>query len=209
MKASSKLPVIWMIVCLLTFAVAGCAPKVKQWDSPPKMAIDPNRIYLAILRTEKGDIEIELFAERAPITVNNFIFLAKQGYYDKTTFHRVIPDFVAQGGDPTGTGAGGPGYRFEDEIDPHLSFDDEGYLAMANSGPNTNGSQFFITYAPLPHLNGLHTIFGKVVGGMEVVRALSPRNPAQGAASEGDQLLTVEIVETPESRLPADSAPTE
>ncbi|MEJ2607986.1 MAG: peptidylprolyl isomerase, partial [Anaerolineales bacterium] len=115
------------------------------------MSIDTSAIYIATLKTEKGDIRIELFADEAPMTVNNFIFLAEQGYYDDTTFHRVIPDFMAQGGDPEGTGMGGPGYSFPDEISFNLRFDDEGYLAMANSGPDTNGSQFFITFGPTPH----------------------------------------------------------
>jgi peptidyl-prolyl cis-trans isomerase B (cyclophilin B) len=143
-------------------------PVELTWDAPPEMTINTDRIYLATLRTVKGDIKIELFADRAPIAVNNFVFLAEAGFYDNTTFHRVITGFMAQGGDPTGTGAGGPGYAFEDEIVHGLVFDQAGLIAMANSGPDTNGSQFFFTYAPTPWLNGFHTIFGKVVEGMDV-----------------------------------------
>lgn len=176
------------------------------WDSPPEMTINPERVYLATLRTAKGDIKIELFADRAPITVNNFVFLAESGFYDNTTFHRVITGFMAQGGDPTGTGAGGPGYAFEDEIVHGLVFDQAGLLAMANSGPDTNGSQFFITYAPTPWLNGFHTIFGKVIEGLDVVDALTPRDPAEAASFEGDAILGVEIEESLRSSLPPATA---
>jgi cyclophilin family peptidyl-prolyl cis-trans isomerase len=170
------------------------------------MTINPERVYLATLRTAKGDIKIELFADRAPITVNNFVFLAESGFYDNTTFHRVITGFMAQGGDPTGTGAGGPGYAFEDEIVHGLVFDQAGLLAMANSGPDTNGSQFFITYAPTPWLNGFHTIFGKVIEGLDVVDALTPRDPAEAASFEGDAILGVEIEESLRSSLPPATA---
>ncbi|MGB9593450.1 MAG: peptidylprolyl isomerase [Anaerolineae bacterium] len=169
--------------------------KPKQWSSPPPMAIDPAKQYFAVLKTEKGDIRIQLFADKAPKTVNNFVFLARQGFYDNTTFHRVIPGFMAQGGDPTGTGAGGPGYRFADEFHPDLKHDSEGILSMANAGPNTNGSQFFITYAPQPHLDGRHSVFGKVVSGMDVLRALTPRDPSTNPTFSGDRLLTVVIEE--------------
>jgi cyclophilin family peptidyl-prolyl cis-trans isomerase len=176
-----------------------------QWDDPPALMLDQSKIYLATLETEKGDIQIELFADRAPITVNNFIFLAEQGYYDDTTFHRVLPDFMVQGGDPTGTGGGGPGYHFEDEIDFDLLFDGAGYFAMANGGPGTNGSQFFITYGPTLHLNGNHTIFGKVVEGMDVALSLTLRNPNDQPPPqfEGDKLVQVTIEEIAESLLPA------
>lgn len=173
-----------------------------QFDAPPAMQIDPDKIYVATLKTEKGDVAIELFADRAPVTVNNFVFLAEQDFYDGTTFHRVIPGFVAQGGDPTGTGAGGPGYRFQDEIVPGLRFDQDGLLAMANSGPDTNGSQFFITYAPAPWLNGLHTIFGKVISGMNVLYELTERDPEQSPDFDGDILLDVEIETRSASSLP-------
>jgi cyclophilin family peptidyl-prolyl cis-trans isomerase len=177
-------------------------PLELSWSEPPELTIEPKLIYLATLRTAKGDVKIELFADRAPITVNNFVFLAREGYYNNTTFHRVIPGFMAQGGDPTGTGSGGPGYTFEDEISHGLVFDQAGLLAMANSGPNTNGSQFFITYAATPWLNGFHTIFGKVVEGMEVVQALAPRDPADAPETEGDALYGVDIQVVPKSSLP-------
>lgn len=167
-----------------------------QWDSPPPMMLDPNVDYTAILHTEKGDITIDLFEKETPLTVNNFVFLARKGYYDNTTFHRVIPGFIAQAGDPTGTGSGGPGYTFADEIVETLHHDSEGVVSMANRGPNTNGSQFFITYGPAPHLDGAHTIFGRVIAGMEVVRALTPRDPSENPdAPPGDRIETIEIVE--------------
>jgi len=145
--------------------------------------------------TEIGDFRVRLLPDRAPVTVNNFVFLAKQGYYDNTTFHRVLPGFMAQGGDPTGTGGGGPGYTFEDEFDPDLQFDKAGLLAMANRGPNTNGGQFFITYAPTPHLNGIHTIFGEVIEGAEVLSGLRPRDPQANPNYQGDGLVSIEIIE--------------
>jgi cyclophilin family peptidyl-prolyl cis-trans isomerase len=175
---------------------------INQWDSPPDMQIDPDRIYLATFETEKGDITVELFAAQAPMTVNNFIFLAREGFYDNTTFHRVISGFMAQGGDPTATGSGGPGYSFEDEIDESLEFDQAGILAMANAGPDTNGSQFFITYAPTPWLNGAHTIFGRVIEGQEVLDSLTERDPIDSPDFLGDVLLTVQIREALQSALP-------
>lgn len=184
----------------------GTSPAYQQWDSPPPMTIDTTKVYHATLKTEKGDVVVELFADKAPKTVNNFVFLAEQGFYDDTTFHRVIPDFMAQGGDPSGTGSGGPGYTFGDEIAHGLTFDREGMLAMANAGPNTNGSQFFITYGPTPWLNGFHTIFGQVIEGMDVVRALTPRDPQTGPDFTGDRLITVEIATIEESALPTPTA---
>lgn len=181
-------------------------PVELTWDSPPEMTINTERVYFATLHTVKGDVRVELFADRAPLTVNNFVFLAESGYYNNTTFHRVIPGFMAQGGDPTGTGAGSPGYTFEDEIVHGLVFGEPGLLAMANSGPDTNGSQFFITYAPTPWLNGFHTIFGKVVEGLEVVEALTPRDPNETPAFEGDALLGVEIEVKRRSSLPPATA---
>lgn len=166
-----------------------------QWSSPPTMQIDPSKSYEAVFITEIGDFRVRLFADQAPVTVNNFVFLAKQGYYDNTTFHRVLPGFMAQGGDPTGSGGGGPGYTFEDEFNPDLQFDKAGLLAMANRGPSTNGGQFFITYAPTPHLNGLHTIFGEVIEGAEVVGSLRPRDPQANPDYQGDVLLSIEIIE--------------
>ena len=144
-----------------------------QYAQAPLMEIDPDGDYSADIQTNQGTISVELFAEDAPITVNNFVFLARQGFYDGVVFHRVIPNFMIQGGDPTGTGTEGPGYRFQDEIVPSLAFDSAGILAMANSGPNTNGSQFFVTVAPTPHLTSRHTIFGRVIAGQEVADAIS------------------------------------
>jgi cyclophilin family peptidyl-prolyl cis-trans isomerase len=160
------------------------------------MQIDPSKSYDAVFTTDVGEFTVHLFADKAPVTVNNFVFLARQGYYDNTTFHRVLPGFMAQGGDPTGTGTGGPGYSFEDEFGPDLQFDRPGLLAMANRGPDTNGSQFFITYAPTPHLNGLHSIFGEVVEGADVLANLRTRDPQADPDFPGTTLLSVEIVET-------------
>lgn len=166
------------------------------WTDAPAMTIDTSRSYEALLKTEKGDVRIELFADRVPVTVNNFVFLARQGFYDGVTFHRVIPGFMAQTGDPTATGAGGPGYTFEDEFDASLRHDSAGVVSMANRGANTNGSQFFITYVPQPHLDDRHTVFGRVLEGMDVVESLTPRDPSQNAqAPAGDRIITVEIVE--------------
>lgn len=165
-----------------------------QWTKPPEMSIDPGKSYSAIMRTEIGDIVIRLFAEESPITVNNFVFLARQGFYDGVTFHRVIPGFMAQSGDRAGTGSGSAGYTFEDEFGNGLEFEREGLLAMANSGSNTNGSQFFITYEPTPHLNGAHTIFGEVVEGMDIVLALRPRDP-QSDPDPGSLIETILIEE--------------
>lgn len=173
-----------------------------MYTAPPEMTIDPSKVYYATLKTEKGDISVQLFADRAPITVNNFVFLAREGFYDNTTFHRVLEDFMAQVGDPTGTGAGGPGYQFRDEFAPGLGFDRPNLLAMANSGPGTNGSQFFITFAPTEWLNNLHTIFGEVVSGQDVLAQLTRRDPNQNPATPGDALYTVEIEESDTSNLP-------
>jgi len=153
---------------------------IKQFSSPPLMAIDPNEQFTATIRTNHGPITVELFASQAPVTVNNFVFLARQGFYDGVIFHRVIPGFMIQGGDPTGTGTSGPGYQFQDEFVPELVFDQPGILAMANSGPNTNGSQFFITVAPTPHLNGGHSIFGRVVSGQAVADTISTVRSSAG-----------------------------
>jgi cyclophilin family peptidyl-prolyl cis-trans isomerase/tetratricopeptide (TPR) repeat protein len=168
------------------------AMRANFFDSPPPLVIDPNGTYEALLVTERGDIRLRLFASEAPLTVNNFVFLAEQGYYDATTFHRVLEDFMAQAGDPTGTGSGGPGYMFRDETDNGLLFDRPGILAMANAGPNTNGSQFFITFVPTPWLNGNHTIFGEVISGEQVLDQLTRRDP-ETATAPGDLLLRVEI----------------
>ena len=149
----------------------------KQWNKAPDMVIDPKKKYAVTLSTDKGDIVLELFADKAPKTVNNFVFLAKEGFYDGTIFHRVIEDFMVQGGDPTGTGTGGPGYRFVDEFHPSLKHSKPGIFSMANAGPGTNGSQFFITHVPTPWLDGKHTIFGQVTSGMDVLLSIPPRDP--------------------------------
>ncbi len=141
----------------------------KQYDQAPALVIDTKKNYLARLETSRGTIELELYPGYAPKTVNNFVFLSREGFYDGVTFHRVIADFMIQGGDPTGTGRGGPGYRFEDEFRDNPLTHETGVISMANAGPGTNGSQFFITHSPQPHLNGRHTVFGKVIKGQEVV----------------------------------------
>jgi peptidyl-prolyl cis-trans isomerase B (cyclophilin B) len=144
----------------------------KQWNSPPPMQIDPKKPYYATIETDRGDIELEFYPQHAPRTVNNFVFLAQDGFYDGVTFHRVISDFMIQGGDPTGSGRGGPGYRFEDEFKGNPLKHETGVISMANAGPNTNGSQFFITHSPQPHLDGRHTVFGRVIDGQDVVDAI-------------------------------------
>ena len=146
---------------------------ISQYSNAPPVTIDVTAQYTAGIQTNLGTIVIDLFADQAPVTVNNFIFLANDRFYDGVIFHRVIPSFMIQGGDPTGTGSGGPGYRFRDEIAPGLTFDQPGKLAMANAGPGTNGSQFFITTVSTPHLNGAHTIFGQVAEGQDFVNAIS------------------------------------
>jgi peptidylprolyl isomerase/peptidyl-prolyl cis-trans isomerase B (cyclophilin B) len=193
--ACSSAPAATGAAALAEPATAETGGTALQWDSPPTMEIDPAKAYEAVFKTELGEFRVRLFPDQAPVTVNNFVFLARQGYYNGTTFHRVLPGFMAQGGDPTGTGAGGPGYSFEDEFDPELQFDRPGLLAMANRGPDTNGGQFFITYAPTPHLSGLHTIFGEVVEGIEVLNSLRPRDPSANPNDEGDRLVSVEIIE--------------
>jgi cyclophilin family peptidyl-prolyl cis-trans isomerase len=166
----------------------------QQYSRPPAMQIDPNKQYQAVFHTERGDFTVELFARQAPVTVNNFVFLAREGFYNGTTFHRVIRDFMAQGGDPTGTGRGGPGYQFADEPGAlALKHDRSGILSMANAGPNTNGSQFFITFGPTPHLNGKHGVFGRVVSGMDVVNSIRLREPDRDRAP-GDRIDSIDIV---------------
>ena len=167
----------------------------KQWSNPPAMLIDPKKHYKATIQTEKGDMVIALFADKTPKTVNNFVFLAREGFYDGVIFHRVIAGFMAQGGDPTGTGRGGPGYRFGDEFHSSLKHNKPGMLSMANAGPGTNGSQFFITHVPTPHLDGRHAIFGEVVEGMDVLMSIPPRNPDQ-PTSPSVKILKVLIEES-------------
>ena len=147
------------------------APKPKTYSAAPPMVIDTSKQYTAIIETEKGDLVLELFASDVPVTVNNFVFLAREGFYDGSTFHRIIPDFMAQGGDPTGTGRGDAGYRFDDEFTEHTHV--AGALSMANAGPNTNGCQFFITYTPQHGLDGKHSVFGQLIEGMEVLEKLT------------------------------------
>jgi cyclophilin family peptidyl-prolyl cis-trans isomerase/protein-disulfide isomerase len=170
--------------------------KARQFDEPPPEVIDPFRTYEASIETEKGEIAMELYAERAPLTVNNFVFLARSGWYDGVTFHRVITGFAAQTGDPSGTGYGGPGYLIPDEIVPDLRFDAAGWVGMANAGPDTNGSQFFITLAPRPEFDGRYTLFGRVTRGMAVVESLTPRDPnVEAEAPPGDRIITIRIEE--------------
>lgn len=144
----------------------------KQYSTPPEMTIDPSNVFTVKLETSQGDIVLELYAEHAPKTVNNFVFLINESFYDGVVFHRVIDNFMIQGGDPEGTGRGGPGYRFEDELVGNPLKHESKVISMANAGPNTNGSQFFITHMPQPHLDGKHTVFGKVTQGVEVVDAI-------------------------------------
>lgn len=201
-------------VCAVVL-LAACEEKPDmQWSSAPAREIDTAKSYTAVIELEKGDgkVEVELFADKAPTTVNNFVFLARQGYYDNVTFHRVIDGFMAQTGDPTGTGSGGPGYQIDNEFHPDLSHDGPGILSMANSGARggkgTNGSQFFITYTATQYLDGLnpdgspkdcsrescHPVFGRVVTGMEHINAITVRDPGS-ARSDGDKIKTIAIVE--------------
>jgi peptidyl-prolyl cis-trans isomerase B (cyclophilin B) len=157
----------------------------QQWTSPPAMQIDVAKNYQVSIETNRGTIELELYPQHAPNTVNNFVFLAGQGFYDGVTFHRVIDNFMIQTGDPTGTGRGGPGYRFEDECKGNPLKHERGVISMANAGPNTNGSQFFITHVPTPHLNGKHTVFGKVTKGTDIVDAIE----------QGDVMVSVKVAD--------------
>jgi len=167
----------------------------KQFSQCPPFDVNPQKQYIATLHTEKGDIVMQLFADKAPLAVNSFVFLARQGWYDGVTFHRVIPGFIAQAGDPSGTGRGNPGYFFNNEISD-LKFDKPGMVGMANNGADTNGSQFFITFAPAAHLDGGYTIFGQVLSGLDVAEQLTPRDPDQGTTLlPGDKILSVEIKE--------------
>ncbi|PJF34701.1 MAG: peptidylprolyl isomerase [Candidatus Thermofonsia Clade 1 bacterium] len=170
----------------------------KQYAQAPAMVIDPKKRYTAIFHTSKGKITVNLFADKAPVTVNNFVFLAREGFYNGTTFHRVIKGFMAQGGDPTGTGTGGPGYRWADERSAlQLRHDSPGILSMANAGRDTNGSQFFITHVPTPHLDGKHAVFGKVADqeSLKVLLSIRERDPMRDR-TPGDLLERVEIIES-------------
>ena len=155
--------------------VTSSGQTAKQYDRVPDIAIDTLADFTATIRTSEGSFKVELFASEAPVTVNNFVFLSRDGFYNGLLFHRVIENFMIQAGDPTGTGAGGPGYQFQDEIVGGLVFDAPGKLAMANrpNVPGSNGSQFFITTVPTPHLTGAHTIFGQIVEGQDVVDSIS------------------------------------
>ena len=169
--------------------------KTLQWSSPPPMTIDKTKKYTATVTMAKGgQFVIQLYPDKAPITVNSFVFLARQHFYDGVTFHRVLQGFMAQGGDPTGTGSGGPGYQFVNE-NSDLTFDKAGVVAMANAGPNTNGSQFFITFGPQPSLNGNYTIFGQVISGMDVVNSIRLRDPSTNPTYPGDAISTITISE--------------
>ena len=169
----------------------------KQYSSPPAMTIDPEKTYRAVMNTSKGAINIDLFADRAPVTVNNFVFLAQDGFYDGVVFHRVLDGFMAQGGDPTGSGRGGPGYRWDDEPAAlRIPHDAPGTLSMANAGPNTNGSQFFITFVPTPHLDGNHAVFGRVADDaslkvLDALQRIDPQRPARSIAP--DKIVSITI----------------
>lgn len=199
-RVMSKIKGLVAILVVGVVQMMGCSGETpsttpKTYTAPPQMVIDINKRYKATIETGKGDIVVELFAADAPKTVNNFVFLAREGFYNGTTFHRVIPGFMAQGGDPTGTGAGGPGYSFEDEFNQHKHT--AGALSMANRGPNTNGSQFFITYSPQPHLNGKHTVFGQVTKGIDVLNKITPRDPSTNPSFKGETIVKITIDETP------------
>jgi len=177
--------------------LAAVDPGVRNdyYSAAPEMTIDTAKTYDAVIRMANGgEMRFRLFDDEAPITVNNFVYLANQGFYDGTTFHRVLENFMAQGGDPSGTGSGGPGYSFEDETENGLSFDRRGLLAMANAGPDTNGSQFFITFAPATHLDGLHTIFGELTEGDDVLSGITLRDP-DTATAPGDVIEEIVIFE--------------
>ena len=183
-----------MTVSSSTISLIALGPR--QFKTCPPFDVDPSKQYLATLHTAKGDIVIRLFADQAPLAVNSFVFLARNGWFDGVTFHRVIPGFVAQAGDPSGTGRGGPGYFFKNETHTDVLFDKPGVVGMANAGPDTNGSQFFITYAPAPQLDGGYTVFGQVVSGMDVAEGLTPRDPQASAdLPPGDKILSVTIEE--------------
>ncbi len=188
MTAGSLSRIAGIILVLVTLLLASCGsqapePKSKTYSAPPPMKIDTNKQYTATIKTKKGDLVLELFASDVPVTVNNFVFLAREGFYDGTTFHRVIPGFMAQGGDPTGTGSGTPGYSFADEFTEHTHV--AGALSMAHSGPNTNGCQFFITYTPQHRLDGKHSVFGQLIEGMDILEKIEP----------GDAIIRITIEE--------------
>ena len=202
----------FIIILISQVMAVACAPKsisgqidqestgtksagTKQYDSAPPMSIDTSKQYLATVKMENGgEFVIELFPDKAPETVNSFIFLANQGYFDGVSFHRVLDGFMAQTGDPTGTGSGGPGYTFKNE-DNDLRFDKAGVVAMANAGRDTNGSQFFITFDSADYLNGGYTIFGQVIEGMDAVNGITRRDPMENPTFTGDIIETITITE--------------
>jgi len=194
----SHIASIILVIGLLLLFSASCgggvpAQQTKTYSSPPPMVIDTSKDYTAIIETEKGNLVLKLFSKDVPVTVNNFVFLARDGFYDGSTFHRVIPGFMAQGGDPTGTGTGTAGYFFDDEFTEHTHV--AGALSMANAGPNTNSCQFFITYTPQHALDGKHTVFGQLTKGMDVLKKLTPRDPAQKPNFKGDVIRRIAIIE--------------
>jgi len=189
-KSLSRIAGITLVLVALLLASCGGqapeptpTPEPKTYSAPPPMTIDTSKQYTATIETKRGDLVLELFASDVPVTVNNFVFLAREGFYNGTTFHRVIHGFMAQGGDPTGTGTGTPGYSFADEFTEHIHV--TGALSMANSGPDTNGCQFFITYAPQPHLDGEHSVFGQLIEGTDVLEKIEP----------GDTIIRITIEE--------------
>jgi cyclophilin family peptidyl-prolyl cis-trans isomerase len=198
--AVGLIAIIWAVSSSAQKPAANAADQpalvgTKQYSAAPPMLIDPKKQYTATVKMAKGgQFVIQLYADKAPITVNSFVFLARQGYFDGVTFHRVLEGFMAQGGDPTGTGSGGPGYSFVNE-NSDLTFDKAGVVAMANAGPDTNGSQFFITFGPTPNLNGGYTIFGQVISGMDVVNGLTRRDPNQSPNFPGDAIASITITE--------------
>ncbi len=199
MKIIGRRKIALIMLALGTLLSASCtsqapAAKPKTYSAPPPMVIDPAKKYTATIETEKGNLILELFASDVPITVNNFVFLARDGFYDGSTFHRVIPDFMAQGGDPTGTGMGGPGYIFDNEITKHTHV--AGALSMANAGADTNGCQFFITYQARHELDGNYSVFGQLIEGMDVLENLTPRDPRQNPNFEGDRIIRITITES-------------
>jgi len=187
-KSLSRIASIILLAAVLPLTACPTdeTPEPKTYSAPPEMTIDTGKQYTATIETEKGNLVLELFASDVPVTVNNFVFLAREGFYDNTTFHRVIsdPPFMAQGGDPTGTGMGNPGYFIDDEFSEHTHV--TGALSMANAGANTNGCQFFITYSPQPHLDGVHSVFGQLTEGMDVLEQIEA----------GDKIIRIVIEES-------------
>jgi len=199
MKPTCGYKIALTMIALGTMLSVSCTTEMpaanpKTYSAPPPMVIDTAKEYTATIETEKGTLVLELFASDVPITVNNFVFLAREGFYDGTTFHRVIPDFMTQGGDPTGTGMGGPGYIFDNEITEHTHV--AGALSMANAGADTNGCQFFITYKARHDLDGGYSVFGQLIEGMDVLESLTPRDPRENPDFAGDRIIRITITES-------------